>query len=122
KDVETAAAVSCNVGFAKMGLILKPADLLANLKTFGFDERLPNAFLPLELGKIKKAELNEMVLADLSIGLDYLEMTPLHIAMVASAIANGGICVKPKLILHYRNVLGTPYSPEPTVLYRRFMG
>jgi peptidoglycan glycosyltransferase len=121
KDVETAAAVSCNVGFAKMGLILKPADLLANLKTFGFDEQLANAFLPLELGKIKKAELNEMVLADLSIGLDYLEMTPLHIAMVASALANDGVCVTPKLLLHYRNVLGKTYSPEPTIPYGHFM-
>jgi peptidoglycan glycosyltransferase len=121
KDIETAAAVSCNVGFAKMGLIMKPADLLGNLKTFGFDDRLPNAFLPLELGKIKKAELNEMVLADLSIGLDYLEMTPLHIAMVASAIANGGVCNTPKLLLHHRNVIGVPHSPEPTIPYRRFM-
>jgi peptidoglycan glycosyltransferase len=121
KDIETASAVSCNIGFVKMGMILKPADLLGNLKTFGFDDHLQNAFLPLELGKIKKAELNELVLADLSIGLDYLEMTPLHIAMVASAIANDGVCVTPRLVLYHVNVIGIPYDREAINPYRRFM-
>ncbi len=121
KDIDTATAVSCNVSFARMGLMMKPADLFANLRNFGFDARLQDTFVPLDLGKILEGELNDLYLANISIGLEHLRMTPLHAAMVASAIANKGVCMLPKLVLNHRNLIGYPYSPSESIHYRRFM-
>ena len=69
KDINTATAVSCNVAFARLGLALKPADLINNLKQFGFDSRLAG-MLPVELGKIKEGSIDERYLSNLSIGLE----------------------------------------------------
>jgi hypothetical protein len=120
KDINTATAVSCNVGFAKIGLSLKPADLIANLKQFGFNERL-NGTLPLDLGKIKNSQIDDEYISKLSIGLDYLNITPLHAAMLASAIANRGVCITPRLISGHKNIVGLPFGILPSVEYRRMM-
>ncbi len=121
QDVNVATAVSCNVGFAKIGFAMKPADLLSNLRTFGFDSKLQGDYFPLKLGKIIEGEINERYIANLSIGLEQLKITPLHAAMVAAAIGNEGVCMTPRLLLHYRNMIGLPYSaPKPTV-FRTFM-
>ena len=120
KDINTATAVSCNVAFARMGLALKPADLINNLKQFGFDSRL-DGLLPVELGKIKEGSIDERYLSNLSIGLEYLEMTPLHAAMLASAIANGGVCITPRLVSGYRNIIGLPFGNISSTEFRRFM-
>ncbi len=120
KDINTATAVSCNVGFAKMGLLLKPADLIANLKQFGFNDRL-SGMMPVDLGKIKEGQVDDEYISQLSIGLDYLSITPLHAAMIASAIANNGECFTPRLISGYKNIVGLPFGILPGVEYRRFM-
>ena len=120
KDMNTATAVSCNVGFAKIGLSLKPADLIANLKQFGFNDRL-NGMIPLDLGKIKESQFDDEYISKLSIGLDYLKITPLHAAMVASAIANGGECLVPRIVSGHKNIVGLPFGILPSVEYRRLM-
>ncbi len=121
KDINVATAVSCNVGFAKIGLAMKPGDLIKNLRTLGFDEKLRDSYLSLDLGKIIPGDLNDQYLANLSIGLEYLKMTPLHAAMVASAIANKGLSMTPRLLLHYRNMIGVPYSVQKPTPFRTFM-
>lgn len=120
-DINMATAVSCNVVFARIGLSLKPADLLANLKQFGFNSRLQNNVLNLDLGKVVDGELNDLYLADLSIGLQNITMTPLHAAMLAASIANGGSLAAPRLLLNYRNVIGIPFGNTPVTEFRRFV-
>jgi cell division protein FtsI/penicillin-binding protein 2 len=120
-DIKTATAVSCNVVFAEIGLRLKPDVLLQNLHDFGFGDKLRGAFLPLELGKITNTDPNEEYISDLSIGLHYVHMTPLHAAMLASSIANGGVCVLPRLLLERRNIAGISFDRQPVVVFRRFM-
>jgi penicillin-binding protein A len=115
-----ATAVSCNVAFARIGLALKPADLFANLKQFGFNSRLRDS-LPLALGKIVDADINDEYIARLSIGLDHLRMTPLHGALLAAAIGNQGVAQAPRLLLNFRNVIGIPFNPQPVVEYQKFM-
>jgi cell division protein FtsI/penicillin-binding protein 2 len=103
-----------------VGLALKPADLINNLKQFGFDSKLPG-MIPVGLGKIKEGSINEMYISNLSIGLDTLEMTPLHAAMLASAIANDGVSITPRLISGYRNIIGLPFGSVSSDEFRRFM-
>jgi penicillin-binding protein A len=118
---DDATAVSCNVGFAKIGLGMKPEDLLSNLRTFGFDTKLTASYLPLELGTIIKKQVDEHYISNLSIGLDYLKITPLHAAMVSAAIANEGLSMTPRLLLHDRNIIGVPYAVKSPVPFRKFM-
>ncbi|PWT88975.1 MAG: hypothetical protein C5B54_09705 [Acidobacteria bacterium] len=121
KDINQAMALSCNVAFARVGLTLNPADLMANLKLFGFDSYLNESSAPLTLGRIEPADMTNYNLANVSIGLQYLKMTPLHAAMIAASIANGGSAFTPRLLSHYQNVIGLPYAVNPPVEFRRFM-
>lgn len=121
KDLDTATAVSCNVAFAKIGLSMKPSDLIANLKSFGYDSQLRDTFVPLSLGRIQEGDGSDEYLAHLSIGLDYLKMTPLHAAMLAESIANHGTAMMPRILLQHRNVIGTPYDIQTATAYRQFM-
>lgn len=121
KDIDAATAVSCNVAFAKIGLMMKPSDLIENLKSFGYDSQLRDAFVPLSLGRLLEGDGSDEYLAHLSIGLDYLKMTPLHAAMLASSIANHGTAMMPRMLLQRRNVIGTPYDIQTPASYRQFM-
>ena len=121
KDIDTATAVSCNVAFAKIGLAMKPAEMIANLKQFGFNSRLQSEYLPLELGKILDGDLGDHYLANLSIGLEFLQMTPLHAALLASAIANEGVAVTPRLYVHRTNIVGLPFGEQPISNYGKLM-
>lgn len=119
--IDQATAVSCNVSFAKLGLAMKPAEFLENLRNFGFDSRVEHGIVSMDLGKILDDDISDFYLSHLSIGLEYLKMTPLHAALLAAGIANGGIAQTPQLLLHFRNIIGVPFSiPEP-ITYRKFM-
>jgi penicillin-binding protein A len=120
-DFDVATAVSCNVAFAKMGLAMKTEQVVSNLRKFGFDASLSRAYLPLELGKIIPGEKSDEYVANLSIGLNYLTITPLHAAMIAAAIANEGVSMTPRLLLHYRNITGLPYSASNPVPFGTFL-
>jgi penicillin-binding protein A len=100
---------------------MKPADVITNLRRFGFDAKLQSDYLPLPLGRIIDGDRNDRYVANLSIGLDNLKITPLHSAMIAAAIANEGVCLAPRLLLNYRNVVGLPYSPAQPKVFRTFM-
>ena len=121
KDVKVATALSCNVAFARIGFAMKPSDLISNLKRAGFDSTLNEAFLPFPLGRIAPQNPSDLYLAKLSIGLDYLEMTPLHAALYAAAIGNEGTCILPRMLLERRNIIGLPFGAEKPEPYRAFM-
>jgi peptidoglycan glycosyltransferase len=121
KDVNVATAVSCNVAFARMGLDMKNADLISNLRKFGFDAQLSIQHFPMQLGKLKQSNIDDQYIGYLSIGLEYLTMTPIHAAMLGSAIANHGLAMTPRLLMHYRNLIGIPYSPTRPQPFRQFM-
>jgi|GEM_PF-1623516 len=104
--VEHAMAVSCNLVFARMGLLLGKARLVQELEGFQFGGRLEGGLLPMELGAFQGDPQSTWDLARLSVGLDFLTTTPLHLALVASAVANGGEITKPRLLLRRENILG----------------
>jgi len=102
KDIEEALAVSCNLTFARLGLKLGRETLMQELKMFGFDTKLDSPFIPVNLGEILIAE--ELPVVNLSIGLHPLRITPIHAALIAAAIGNQGICMKPFLLKTKKNI------------------
>ncbi|OSZ62113.1 penicillin-binding protein [Streptomyces pharetrae CZA14] len=88
---------SCNTVFAKLGVDVGVADMAATAEAFGFnatDLRIPYAVAPSTFDTtVDKAQL-----ALSSIGQYNTRATPLQMAMVAAAVANGGQVREPYLV------------------------
>lgn len=93
--------VSCNSGFAAIGLDLGAANLATEANNFGFD-RTPPFDLP-EVAQSFFPTASSFAhdlpgLAKSAIGQQSVQATPLEMAMVAGGIANGGVIMKPHVL------------------------
>ncbi|MFO0726873.1 MAG: penicillin-binding transpeptidase domain-containing protein [Myxococcota bacterium] len=105
--------VSSNICSAKIGLMLGKERLYDWLTRFGFGS--PTGVpLPGELGGLLRPAQSwrEITLANVAFGQG-LSVTPLQIAQAATVIANGGIRVKPRLVLGTVDKAGTPMPAGP---------
>ncbi len=98
---------SCNVFFYKLGLKVGGADISSYARKFGFGRPtgidMPNEFSgivpsPRWKQQVKKEGWYEGDTVNFSIGQGYLLVTPLQVACMMSAVANGGYLVKPYLV------------------------
>jgi peptidoglycan glycosyltransferase len=128
--------VSCNTGFAQIGLDLGADKLVGEAQGFGFSAR-PPLDLPAAAASSFPATSafahDKPALAKSAIGQQDVQATPLEMALVASAIANGGMIMKPHVLGEIRddqgNVVRTaepqPWmratSPETAAQVRDFM-
>src|SRR5947207_3384346 len=98
--------VSCNTGFAQIGLDLGADKLSAEAHGFGFGAR-PAFDLPRAAQSIfpdAAAFANDKPgLAKSAIGQQEVAATPLQMALVAAGIANGGVIIKPHVLLEERD-------------------
>ncbi len=102
RGLERAMAVSCNVAFASLGVLSGRQAMLAELERYGFDAplgRFPG-------GRIVEPRGDDRQLADLSIGLEATDITPLHAAAVAAVMANDGVMAEPVLVIAEDGRLG----------------
>jgi peptidoglycan glycosyltransferase len=91
-----ALSLSCNIPFVEIGLDLGQDRLRAQAELFGFGKelRIPMMVTP----SYFPTELDDAQLALSSFGQHDVRVTPLQMAMISSAIANGGVLMKPNLI------------------------
>ncbi|HEY6739776.1 MAG TPA: penicillin-binding transpeptidase domain-containing protein, partial [Actinopolymorphaceae bacterium] len=91
-----ALETSCNTAYADLGLKLGTEALDEQAKKFGFGTK----FLPKLGGAASRfpSDANEPQTALASIGQFDVQATPLQMAMVAAAIANGGEVMEPYII------------------------
>ena len=88
--------VSCNPGFARLGVELGADALREQAERFGFGD----TFLP-EIGSAASkfpAEPDDAQTGMSAIGAFEVAATPLQMAMVAAAIQNGGVVMEPYLV------------------------
>ena len=110
-----AMSLSCNIPFVELGLALGQDRLRAQAELFGFGKelRVPMVVTP----SIFPPVLDDAQLALSSFGQYDVRSTPLQMALVSAAIANGGIVMKPNLI---ESVISPNLSvidaPKPGVL------
>src|SRR5687767_12116746 len=107
-DLERVYAYSCNVAFAQYALRLEADVLTQTAAQFDIFEpsdapEIYDGFtdLPTEASTLYKDPgfLNsKAALADTGFGQGQLQITPLQMAMVASAIANDGLMMQPYLV------------------------
>lgn len=97
-DIKKAIAVSCNTAFAQLGLDQGAQNFIKTVKAFGIDQD-PGIGLPVRPGTMAEPEgLIPTELAGSAIGQGELQVSPLHMALAAAAIANNGDLIKPRLI------------------------
>lgn len=99
-------AKSCNSSFANIGLSLNHDTFNNTLKDLLFGEELP-----LQMGYSKSyvadvSQANDAELMQISIGQGTTQITPMHLNMITSAIANDGTLMKPYVIDRVENSVG----------------
>ena len=120
-NLKTAFKRSCNVTFGKLAYQLGLDRLLSTAERFGFNENFKfgdfvvyNSAFPTELNS-----MNGLVWA--GIGQGEVLVTPLHMAMIAGTVANGGVMMKPWLINRVTNSLGTATDTGSPTVYRQVL-
>jgi peptidoglycan glycosyltransferase len=105
---------SCNVPFVELGLALGQERLRAQAELFGFGKeiRVPMLATP----SVFPEEMDEAQLGLSSFGQFDVRVSPLQMALVSSAIANGGLLMQPNLIESVISPnLSVIASPQPEV-------
>ncbi|WP_026556409.1 peptidoglycan D,D-transpeptidase FtsI family protein [Arthrobacter sp. 35W] len=99
-DFSFALEQSCNTPFAEIALNLGQDAITKQAEKFGFNDnslkfpsRVEGSRFPGSTGKLGQPEL-----ARSAIGQQDVQATPLQIAMMTAAIANGGIQMKPNIV------------------------
>lgn len=94
--IADALRLSCNIPYAELGGLLGQDALRSQAEAFGFNTELS---VPLSVtASAFPEELDEAQLALSAFGQYEDRVTPLQMAMVSAAIANGGLLMKPTLI------------------------
>ena len=89
---------SCNNVFAGMALELGDERLRKAAESFGFNDNFLFRDLVVENSVYPTTGRNQVQIAWSGAGQGDVEATPLHMCMVASAVANGGVMMEPALI------------------------
>lgn len=114
-------AWSLNVVFAQVGLELGPDVMVDYAQRFGFDDA-PPFDLPVAASQVASSPdfLDDLPgLADTGFGQGQLLATPLEMALVAAAIANGGSVMKPRLVVAIANGSGRVVRAPDAAEWRR---
>jgi cell division protein FtsI (penicillin-binding protein 3) len=108
---------SSNVGAVKIGLRLGAERLRRYVERFGFGTRLSPDFQRENAGMVSEpSRWTDGTLASVSMGYE-VGVTPMQMAAAASAVANGGELVKPRVV---RAVIkGNQRLPVPRTVIRR---
>lgn len=97
-DLEEALAESCNVAFAQMGLQLGKNNLRMAAEKYMFNKIIPFDLVTKKSLFPEAATMTNPELGATAIGQGKLLTTPLNMALVASAIANDGLMMKPIIV------------------------
>ncbi len=95
-SIATALRLSCNIPFAQLGVALGEDAIAAQAAKFGFGQRIQ---VPMAATASRyPTGMDEAQLMLSSFGQYDDQVTPLQMAMVSSAIANGGVLMQPTLV------------------------
>ena len=94
-----AFARSCNTAFVELGMRVGADALREAADAFGFDN--PPTPIPLQVAESTVGPMSDAAAVGMSsMGQKDVAVTPLQNAMVAAAIANGGVVMQPYLVDH----------------------
>jgi peptidoglycan glycosyltransferase len=120
--LERSLAVSCNTAFAQVGMDLGARSLLTAVEAAGFNTNIPfdldTAASVLPAGTLAT---DLPALGQTALGQRDVRATPLQMALVAAAVANGGVAMRPHLVGAVLDADGAELSRSPVSAWRRAM-
>ena len=96
-DLTKSFAKSCNSSFANIGMSLDRSKFSETLDTLLFNQKLPWDFLYAQSSTPVSGDISDSEMLQVSIGQGKVQMTPLHLNMITSAIANKGVLMYPRV-------------------------
>ena len=97
-DLRRAFRVSCNNTFASAAVQLTDTKLRKQAMAFGFDANFLFREILVENSSYPEENRTPWQLALTGIGQSGLAATPMHLCLIASAVANDGVMMEPRLI------------------------
>jgi peptidoglycan glycosyltransferase len=97
----TVFARSCNIPFAQTAVALGPDEMVDGTRDWGLDQDIPiDLPRPAQstFGDTSNLDEELPLLAIRGFGQNEVQMVPLHMAMVAGAVANGGVMMEPYVV------------------------
>ena len=121
-ELEVAFAQSCNTVYGYVGMQVGESQMQAMAEAYGFNKTGPT--VPMQASTpVFPTGLSQAQLAQSSIGQFNVTMTPLEGAMLASAVADGGVIEAPYLIAKELDTNGNVISSaSPTQMYDPISG
>jgi len=110
-DIAEMLPPSCDTGYAQLGVRIGAADMTTEADSFGFNSQ-PPIDLPPSSNEVSDFlqpscyQNAQVFLAFSSIGQDCTKASPLQMAMVAAAVANGGVIMTPHVMSQIRDTQG----------------
>ncbi len=121
EDLKAALSHSCNTAFASIGLELDSGDFHTLCEEFLFNKALPTTLMhsTSKFTLEDKASYGERMMT--AIGQGSTLVTPLHMALIAATVANGGIMMRPYMVDHMETYDGDLVSTTKPSAYKRLM-
>lgn len=117
--MEQAFAQSCNTEFASLALELGYDNLAKTAASFGFGDNFLFRDLVLFNSQYPVTNQSKDDLAWSGVGQGRVLVTPMHMAMIAGAIANDGVMMEPRLMLSATTAQGLPRLLWQARTYKR---
>ena len=121
EDFTKSFAKSCNSSFANISVGLDRKSYENTLSKLLFNAELPVSFAYNKSRVTVNETSTDADVMQLSIGQGTDQITPLHMNMITSAIANGGVLMKPYLIDYVENYNGNVIKQFSSNSYGRVM-
>lgn len=120
-NLKKAFTKSCNVTFGKLAYQLGMDRLKATAEKFGFNENFKFGDFVVYNSSFPQSVRNMNGLVWAGIGQGEVLVTPLHMAMISGAVANGGDMMQPYLVDEISTSLGQVTRSGKSQVYRRVM-
>lgn len=120
-DFRDSLAYSCNTSFCNMGAELNVSKFRETAKELLFDSKLPGP-LPYKKSSFtldEGAGTAEKMMT--SMGQGQTQMSPYHMVLITSAIANGGVLMEPYLVDSVTNYKGAVIDENKPEKYKELM-
>lgn len=120
-NLQRAFQVSCNNTFARIALNLGDEKLKKTAENFGLNDYFLFRTLVVENSSYPTENRSETEIAWTGVGQSELQLTPMHMCLVASAVANDGVMMEPYAVARTVAHNGDTRSVIQPRVYRRAM-
>ncbi|MEG0740822.1 MAG: penicillin-binding transpeptidase domain-containing protein [Clostridia bacterium] len=117
--LQRAFRVSCNNTFAQAALLMGDSALRRTAESFGFNDNFLFRDVVVENSVYPTKNRNDVEVAWSGVGQSQVAATPLHMCMIAAAVANGGVMMEPRLVMQVESPSGVKRITSTQKEYRR---